>query len=111
MRQAQTLATVHEYTQRFYDGELAALHRSFSAELKRAMPLERLRALHAGMLEEWGREVEVLGQDAQARGEHRGFVRWARFDRHDGVIELQWILEEDDTIAALFIRPAEGGAP
>ena len=52
-------------------------------------------------------EVEVVAEDAAVRGEYRGFVRWARFDKHDGLIEVQWILRPDDTIAGLFVRPAK----
>ena len=51
--------------------------------------------------------AEVLGEESQQKGEYRGFVRWARFEKFDGVIEVLWILREDDSIAGFYVRPAE----
>lgn len=105
VRRARQLAAVYEYTRLFYDGELGRLYAHFSDEARAALPLEQLAALRERMVAQYGREVRILREDAQTRGEYDGFVRWARFDRYDGVIELQWILSGDDTVAAFFIRP------
>jgi hypothetical protein len=56
-----------------------------------------------------GEEVEVVGEDSQTRDDYRGFVRWARFSKHDGLIEIRWILRDDDTIAGFQIREAQPG--
>jgi hypothetical protein len=78
------------------------------------VPLERLTLMHEHAIETFGREIGVIAEDSSTKGEYRGFVRWARFDKTDEVIELQWILRANDEVAGFFIRPAarEGeGAP
>ena len=57
-------------------------------------------------VENFGQEIGVIAEDSSTRGEFRGFVRWARFDETDEVIELQWILRANDEVAGFFIRPA-----
>jgi hypothetical protein len=54
-----------------------------------------------------GEEIEVVGEDSQTRDDYRGFVRWATFSKHDGLIEIRWILREDDTISGFEIREAQ----
>jgi hypothetical protein len=100
---------VRAYTEQFYRGDLEKLYERFSPEMRATLPLERLRALRAQIAERYGKEVAVLGEDSQVKGEYRGFVRWARFDRYDGVMEVQWILRKDDSVAGLFVRPARTG--
>lgn len=100
-------AKVHEYQARFERGELAELHALFSDEMKQTLPLEKLRALRAGVAERYGKEIKALGEDTQTRGKYRAFVRWARYDKYDGVIETIFMLRSDDTIAGLFVRPAQ----
>lgn len=107
VRHAQSLAAVNDYTRMFYDGELTELYRYFTDEMKTVLPLAQLNAVRDEMLSKYGHEIHVVGQDDETRGEYRGFVRWARFDGYDGVIELQWILQQDDSIAAFFVRPAD----
>lgn len=99
--------TVTRYTEQFYAGELEKLFERFSDEMKTQLPLDRLRELHAFVAERYGREVELIDQDTQTKDEYRGFVRWARFSDHEGVIQIEWILRRDDTIAGFFIRPAQ----
>jgi hypothetical protein len=102
---------VRAYTEQFYRGDLDKLYERFSPEMRSTLPLDRLRALRAQVAERYGKEVAVLGEDSQVKGEYRGFVRWARFDRYDGVMEVQWILRNDDSVAGLFVRPARTGKP
>jgi hypothetical protein len=100
------LAAVREYTEMFYRGELDPLFDRFSEEMREVLPRERLGALYDHAVKEFGREARIIGQDAQTKGDYRAFVRWARFDGTRDVIEIQWILRPDDTVAGFYIRPA-----
>ena len=42
-------------------------------------------------------------------GNYRSFVRWARFERYDGVIGIQWVLRDDDSIAGFWVKPDQSG--
>jgi hypothetical protein len=101
-------AIVRDLTKMFYEGDLVKLHSRFSKEMKKTVPVEHLTALRARVQKEYGKEVAVLGEDWQAKDKYRGFVRWSRFDKHEGVIEVQWILHrDDDEVAGFFIQPAK----
>ncbi len=100
---------VRAYTEQFYSGELEQLHERFTEEMKQVLPPDQLRTLYDYVRQEYGEEVEVLGEDAQTKDEYRGFARWARFSNYDGVIEVQWILREDDSVAGFFVQPAKPG--
>lgn len=99
--------TVRRYTRQFYAGEFEKLHDRFSDEMKEVIPLDKLEEIHAFVVEQYGREIEVVGEDTQKNEDYRAFVRWARFSDHDGIIEIQWILHDDDTIAGFYVKPAE----
>ena len=105
------LDVVRAYTAQFYAGDLQELHGRFTEEMQQSFPLGQLKALHDQVRSQYGEEIEVIGEEAQTRGEYRGFARWARFDKYDGVIEVQWILREDDSIAGLFVQPARPQEP
>jgi hypothetical protein len=95
------------YTDQFYAGEFDKLHDKFSDEMKTTVSLDKLREIHAFVAERYGHEVQVLGEDQQTKDDYRGFVRWARFSDYDGVIEIQWILHPDDTVAGFLIEPSQ----
>ena len=102
------LAAVHGYTAMFYRGELDLLHAKFTPEMREQIPLDQLSTIHEHMLTNYGKEVRVIGEDAQSNEDYRAFVRWASFDKTDQVIEVQWILRaKSDEIAGFFIRPAQ----
>jgi len=108
--QGAGLETVREYTRMFYAGELDRLHERFSPEMRSdVMPLDKLRELREFVRRTYGDETEVVGEDSQTKGDYRGFARWARFSAHEGVIEVQWILRPDDSVAGFFVRPAGAG--
>jgi len=103
---AEDRRVVHRYTEMLYDGELDALFEKFSPEFRETMPRDRLTVIHAAMGERFGKEIQLLGEETANKGEYRAFARWARFDKAEDVVEVQWILRPDDTIAGLFIQPA-----
>lgn len=102
---------VRRYTQMFYSGEDEKLRAKFSEEMQAEFPPGRLQVMRERVRLNLGEEVEVVGEDSQTRDDLRGFVRWARFSKHEGVVEIQWIIRKDDTIAGFIIREAQDGPP
>jgi hypothetical protein len=101
-------ATAHRYTGMFYRGEIDLLFERFSEEMQEEiLPLDQLTALYEHMITHYGTETRVLAVDSKTNGEYRAFVRWAAFDKTEDVIEVQWILRENDVIAGFWIRPAQ----
>jgi len=100
------LDTARRYTEMFYRGDLEPLFEKFSVEMRSVVPLERLVMMREHAVEAFGKEIGVIAEETDTQGEYRGFVRWARFDGTDEVIEVQWILRPDDEVAGFFIRPA-----
>jgi hypothetical protein len=106
---ADELAVVREYTQMLYRGELDLLHAKFSDEFSESFPLDKLSAVYEQIATNFGKETQVLREDSQRNEEYRAFVRFARFEKIEQVVEVQWILRAaDDQIAGFFIRPARG---
>ena len=68
--------------------------------------MTQVSLLHAHVRKNFGKETSVIGEETQTKGDRRGFVRWARFDKTDEIIEIQWILRPDDAVAGFFIKPA-----
>ena len=102
------LAVVHEYTQMFYRGEIDLLHAKFSDELRESLTLAQLSTLYEHVGTTFGKEQHVLLEDSQRNEEYRAFARFARFDKTEEVIEIQWILKTADAqVAGFFIRPAK----
>jgi hypothetical protein len=93
----------------FYAGEMDELREKFSEEMKAEFPPGRLELMRDRVRDGLGEETEVVDEDSQVRDEYRGFVRWARFSKHDGLVEIQWVLRQDDTIAGFIIREAQTG--
>ncbi len=100
------ITVVQRYTEMFYRGEIDLLHGKFSSEMQQVLSLAQLSALHEHVIATYGKETRVIAEDAQSNADYRGFVRWARFDKTEDVIEVKWILKPDDTIAGFFIQPA-----
>ncbi len=98
--------TADEYTRQFYAGELDRLFQKFSSEMRTVMTLEQLRQNRARFTEQFGPEVAVVHRESQADGEHRAFMRWARFEKREEVIGVEWILRGDGEIAGFFVRIA-----
>ena len=111
---AAILARVRECTERFYRGEIDLLYDEFSPGLRQQLSLEQLSTLYEYVGENFGKQTEIIGEDAAANDEYHGFVRWARFDKTDEIIEIRWTLRRDDhSIAEFWIRPTQkkiGGA-
>jgi hypothetical protein len=105
---AALLAKAHEYTERFYRGELDLLHDAFSPGLKEEVSLEQLSTVYEYVRQNFGKQTEIISEDTAVNDEYRGFVRWARFEKTDRIIEIRWTLRrDDDTIAEFWIRPSE----
>jgi hypothetical protein len=95
------------YTQMFYSGEVGPLFEHFSDEMKKVLPLPQLTERQAQFLEQFGRELALVHQESKLDGNYRAFVRWARFEKREGVFGVQWILRDDDSVAGFFVRAAQ----
>ncbi len=105
---AAMLAKVHEYTERFYRGEIDLLYDEFSPGLKQELSLEQFSILYEYVGQNFGKQTQIIKEDAATNDEYRGFVRWARFAKTDEIIEIRWTLRRDDnSIAEFWIRPAK----
>lgn len=93
-----------EYTRQFYAGEVDALFAKFSEEMKGMIPLDDFRVNQGKFESHFGKQTALVNQEAKVDGGMRSFTRWARFENFDGVVSVEWILHEDDTIAGFFIR-------
>ena len=104
---AAVLAKGHECTERFYRGEIDLLYDEFSPGLRQQLSLEQFSTIYEYVGENFGKQTEIIAEDAAASDEYRGFIRWARFDKTDKIIEIRWTLRRDDnSIAEFWIRPA-----
>ena len=105
---AALLAKVHEYTERFYRGEIDLLYDEFSPGLKQELSLEQFSILYEYVGQNFGKQTQIIKEDAATNDEYRGFVRWARFAKTDEIIEIRWTLRRDDnSIVEFWIRPAK----
>ena len=82
--------------------------RPFSPGLKEEVSLEQLSTVYEYVRQNFGKQTEIISEDTAINDEYRGFVRWARFEKTDRIIEIRWTLRrDDDTIAEFWIRPSE----
>lgn len=109
--QVRGIEVANEYTRKFYAGELKELYDKFSDEMRTVLPLPQLTTRQAEFSTQFGPETKLVHEESKMDGGYRAFVRWARFEKYDGVIGVQWILRKDDTIAGFFIRPAQPTTP
>lgn len=101
------LDVVHELTRQFYAGDLESIHERFTPDMKKTMSIVQLERFHTDVVTHYGKETKLIGEESQSNEEYRAFARWARFDKTDEVIEVQWILAQDDSVAGLFVKPAK----
>jgi hypothetical protein len=99
-------AVAHRYIAMFYAGELDALYEKFSPDMKEGMPLDKLRLVRDTVREKFGNETRVVAEETAAKDPYRAFVRWAEFDGTEGLVEFHWRLHPDDSIAGLWMNPA-----
>ena len=83
------LKVVRAYTEQFYRGDLKKLHGKFTNEMKKTLSLDQLAALRKRVADEYGKESRVIGEDSKSTDDYRGFARWTRFDKYDGVIQVE----------------------
>ncbi len=97
-----------EYTERFYRGEIDLLYDEFSPGLRQELSLEQFSTIHQYVGETFGTQLQIVREDVATSDEYRAFIRWARFDKTEQIIEIRWTLRrDDDSIAEFWIRPAQ----
>jgi len=94
------------YTMYFYRGELGRVHANFTAKFKEAMSLAKLRDSRREVSLQLGVETELLGEEIVSKDEFKIYVRRARFEKFDGIVEVVVAMREDHSIAGFAVRPA-----
>ncbi len=107
---------VAEYTGQLYAGKLDALHARFSDEFRQSFSRDDLQRLYDVMRERFGQETSLVSVQRRESGDYRAFARFAVFDRYEGVVQIGWILRDDDSIAGLSLeaspkKPLPADAP
>ena len=97
------------YTKDFYRGELVRLHGSFSPQFQRAMSLKQLQKFRRDVSLQFGLEKELIGEEVISKGEFKIYIRKARFELPDDVVELMIAMRSNHTIAGFSLRMAETG--
>ena len=91
-RDSALLEQGREYTERFYRGEIDLLYDEFSPGLKQELSLEQLSTVYEYVGENFGTQLEIVREDVGTTDEYHGFIRWARFEKTDKIIEIRWTL-------------------
>ena len=103
---------VEKMTEQFYQGKLDALYRQFSPGFKEVWSKERLKDFRDQTLTQFGTEIELVGTDREATTTednvlYRVYRRAVRFSDHDGLVEVSWLLNEQQQVSGLFVTPAK----
>jgi len=97
--------TAAKYTEQFYAGQLSALHGKFTTAMKESMNLEAFQTARSQFDQQLGTQTELLDERIEEKDEYLIYVRRARFEKYPGVIEVQWLLTDDKSIAGFFLSP------
>jgi tetratricopeptide (TPR) repeat protein len=92
----------------FYRGDLEAMHARFSSEFAERMSLEALDEMWRSAAARLGPEVETLDERLGSTDDSTLYVRRARFEKHDGEIEVVIELTADGSLTGFVIRPVGG---
>ena len=95
----------------FYRGELEEIHAMASPSFVERMSLEQLVAMHRQVSRQLGPETELLEEQVTELPGSRLYLRRARFERHDGDVEVLVQLEGETVVGGLMFRPTETPAP
>ncbi len=94
--------------QRFYRGELEGLHAELSTGFAAKLSLEQLTEMQGQVRRQLGPEQELLEERVVPLGESALYARRARFERHDGEVEVL-IKLDGEAIDGLMFRPVDPG--
>lgn len=93
------------YTEWFYKNHFEELRNKFSDEMQKALSLKDFAALRAQIAQHYGSEIEVLSEQESLASGWQVCERIARFDKHGGLIKVQWVLGPESVIGGFFIAP------
>ena len=103
---AQALETGRRLTAEFYRGELETLVAGFSTEMRESMPVEQLAVMRRSLQETLGDEIEILDEQIRSQQGYSVYRRVAKFEKHDGEVEVLWALRVDGKVGGFFVRRA-----
>jgi hypothetical protein len=103
---------VEKLTEQFYEGKLDALYKQFSPGFKEVWSRDRLKDFRDQTLTQFGTEIELVGTDREATTTqdnvvYRAYSRAVRFSDHEGLVEVSWLLNEQQQVSGLFVTPAK----
>lgn len=92
----------------FYRGDLEAMHARFSGEFAERMSLAGLDEMRRSAAAQLGPEVETLDERLGSTDDSTLYVRRARFEKHDGEVEIVIELTDDGSLTGFMIQPVGG---
>ncbi|MPY90482.1 MAG: hypothetical protein GEU99_21485 [Luteitalea sp.] len=103
---AAITARGRELTTLFYDGKLDVVWKQASADLKAALESsDKLKAFHSKVLDDLGKEREVLDERASTKDDLSVYVRTARFEHGSTPVEVEWAWDASGVIQGFRIQP------
>ena len=97
-----------ELTNLFYDGDMDAVVALFDDTMREAIGgPDGLSAFRQQITDQLGAETEVSNEEIIAQGEHRVYVRTARFEKFGGPINVVWAFDTAGRVAGFQVRPAQ----
>ncbi|MCB9515705.1 MAG: peptidoglycan DD-metalloendopeptidase family protein [Candidatus Latescibacteria bacterium] len=95
----------------FYAGELDSLYARFAPSMASAMSLEQLRDFRAGIEMQLGPEAQVYREDVAPADSVQVYLRRARFERGQGIVDVAVGFDAAARITGLLLRPAAVAFP
>lgn len=100
------------YTTWFYADSVDRLVAVFSSDLVAALGGEAgLRAVREQIAMQLGAERRVVDERTTRVGRGGSYIRYAEFEKYDGVIEVVWAIGDGGVVEGFVIRPRREPAP
>ncbi len=93
-------------------GEVAEILKRFSPGLReRAMTGGQVVSLIDSWRQQYGKELKVLSEKADALAGTRRYLRTATFEKTEGPVEVAWAFNAKDEVTSVSMRPQQVAAP
>ncbi len=95
-------------TAQFYAGDTGPVWEQMSAQMRSALGSAPALVTFAGQVEnQLGKEAAVLDESIIEVQGHQVYLRTARFEKHDGLIHVQWAFDSEGKVGGFFVRPVQ----
>lgn len=102
------LAVGRRAVRSFYRGELDRLRAAFTESLDAQLDYEQLEAMRVTIFRQLGAESALLDEGVEERGGAELYRRRARFERHDGEVDVLVKIVDGERVDGLQFAPAGG---